>query len=335
MLMYIVRRIIMIIPVMIGLSILLFVISRLLPGDPVGLAAGPRATPEQIAALRAEFGLDQPLPVQYFNYLKGLLSGDWGASLMTRRPVLDDLRAYLPATIELVIASLTLAVIAGVPLGVLSAVRPGGPVDIAARLGSLASLSMPRFFLGLMLQLFFAMLLAWFPFGGRFPLIAFPPPTVTGLLTIDSLLIGDFEAFGLSLKHLALPALTMALSPMASILQLTRASTLEVLNQDYVLTARAMGLPRNLILFKYVLKNSLSATLTMTALFVGWALSGTVLVETVFDWPGIGLYATHSVISQDFMPILGVSITIGLIFTVINLLADLAYGLLNPKVQYK
>jgi peptide/nickel transport system permease protein len=335
MLIYILKRIIMIIPVLIGLSLLLFVISRLLPGDPVGLAAGPRATLEQIEALRVEFGLDKSLPVQYFNYIAGLLSGDWGASLITRRPVLDDLRIYLPATLELVVFSMTLSVIIGVPLGILSAVRPGGRLDVVVRIASLASLSMPRFFLGLMLQLFFAMLLAWFPLGGRFPFIVFPPPNVTGFMTIDSLVAGDIQAFGLSLKHLALPSIAMALSPMATILQLTRASTIETLNQDYVKTARAMGLSQRLILFKYVLKNSLSATLTMTALFVGWALSGTVLVETIFDWPGIGLYATHSVISQDFMPILGVSIVIGLIFIIINLIADLLYGMLNPKVQYK
>jgi len=335
MLVYTFRRILMIIPVLFGLSVLLFVISRLLPGDPVGLAAGPHATPELLAQLRAEFGLDRPLPVQYLRYVEGLLHGDWGTSLMTRRPVLDDLAIFLPATLELVIASLVMAVGLGIPLGVLAAVKLGRWQDVAVNAGSLAALSMPRFFLGLLLQLFFAMLLSWFPFGGRFPIIELPPPTVTGLLTVDALLDGDLHAFWVALQHLALPATAMALSPMATIARITRISVLEVLEQDYVLTARAMGLPERLILFKYVLKNALSATLTVTALFVGWALSGTVLVETVFDWPGIGLYATRSIVSQDFMPVLGVSLCIGAIFVVVNLIADLLYGVLNPKVQYR
>jgi peptide/nickel transport system permease protein len=335
MLTFILRRIILIVPVLFGLSILLFAISRLLPGDPVGLAAGPHATPAQIAQLRVEFGLDQPLPVQYWNYLHGLFTGNWGNSLMTRRPVLADLRAFLPATIELVVAGLFLAVVIGVPLGVLSAVKVNKMPDLLTNLASLAALSMPGFFLGLLLQLVFGMLLNWLPLSGRFPLIAMPPHNVTGFYTIDSLLSGRPAGFVTALRHLALPAITMALAPMAHIIRLTRASTLEVLHQDYVMTARAMGLPERQILFKYVLKNALSATLTMTALYVGWALSGTVLVETIFDWPGIGLYATQSVISQDFMPILGFSISIGVMFLVINLIADLLYGWLNPKVRYQ
>ena len=335
MLAYVLRRIVLLVPVLLGLSMMVFAIGRLLPGDPVMLAAGPNASKDEIAALSAEFGLDQPIPLQYWRYLTGLLHGDWGRSLQTRGPVLEDLKVYLPATLELVIAAMAIAVVAGILLGLLAAVRRNGWIDYLVRLASLASISMPRFFLGLMLQLVFAMWLGWAALGGRFPLTGSPPPTVTGMLTLDSLIAGDLQAFVLALQHLALPAIAMSLSPLATITRMMRASTMEVLQQDYVLTARALGIPPRKLLFKHVLRNALSSTLTVIGLYFGWLLGGTVLVETVFDWPGIGLYATKSILTQDFMPVMGVVLSIGTMFVVFNLVIDLLYGVINPKVQLR
>ena len=335
MLRYILRRLVLLVPVLLGLTVLVFGIGRLLPGDPVRLAAGPNASDAEVAALAREFGLDQPVVQQYWNYLTGLLHGDWGRSLQSRGPVVDDLKAFLPATLELVFAAMAIAIIVGIALGLLAALWRNGWVDYCVRLLSLASISMPRFFLGLLLQLVFAMWLGWFGLGGRFPLTASPPPTITGMLTLDSLFAGDMDSFVVAFKHLALPALAMSLSPLATITRMMRASTIEVLQQDYVLTARALGIPAAKLMFKHVLRNALSATLTVIGLYFGWLLSGTVLVETVFDWPGIGLYATKSILTQDFMPIMGVVLVIGALFVVFNLIVDLLYGVIDPRVKLK
>jgi len=332
MLRFVIRRIVLLIPVFIGLSLLVFVIGRILPGDPVQLAAGPQATKEEIEALRAEFGLDQPLIVQYANYARGLAEGDWGRSIQSRQPVLSELAAYLPATLELVLAAMIVAIVVGIPTGLISAVYRDRWPDIASRAISLGAISIPRFFLGLLLQLAFAMWLGWLPLGGRLPIIQEPPPHFTGFYTIDSLVAGDLATFWLVLQYLLMPAVALSLSPLATITRMMRASTLEVLSQDYVLTARALGLSQRLIVFKYVLKNALSASLTVIGLYFGWLLGGTVLVETVFDWPGIGLYATKAITTQDFMPVMGVTLCIGIVFVTVNLLVDLAYGLVNPKV---
>ncbi|MCE0505023.1 ABC transporter permease [Roseivivax sp. GX 12232] len=334
MLYFILRRCVMLIPVLIGLTLVMFAIARLLPGDPVGLAAGPNATQEEIAALAREFGLDKPIWVQYANYVGGLLQGDLGTSLLTRRPVAADIAAFLPATLELVIAAMTIAVVVGIPLGLVTAVWRNRWPDYVSQVLAIGAISMPRFFLGLLLQLCFAMWLMWLPLGGRLPIIVFPPPTVTGFLTIDTLIAGDLEAFWTALRHLAMPAIAMSLSPLATIMRMMRASTIEVMNQDYVMTARALGLPRGKIILKYVARNAVSATLTVIGLYFGWLLGGTVLVETVFDWPGLGLYATKAIISQDMMPVIGVALVIGLLFVVANLIIDLAYGVINPKVRY-
>ncbi|MFV0383250.1 ABC transporter permease [Paracoccus sp. (in: a-proteobacteria)] len=334
MLYFIMRRILLLIPVVIGLTIIMFAIARLLPGDPVGLAAGPNATQAEIAALAAEFGLDQPVWTQYFSYVGGLLHGDMGTSLLTRRPVALDIAAYLPATLELVFAAMFLAIVIGIPLGLITAIWRNRWPDYLSQIFAIGSISMPRFFLGLLLQLCFAMWLMWLPLGGRLPIIAFPPPTVTGFYTIDSLIVGDFETFWLALKHLAMPAIAMSLSPLATIMRMMRASSIEVMSMDYVTTARALGLPQGKIVRKYIARNAISATLTVIGLYFGWLLGGTVLVETVFDWPGLGLYATKAIISQDMMPVIAVALVIGLLFVLANLVIDLLYGVINPKVRY-
>lgn len=335
MLTFAVRRIVLLVPLMVGLSLLIFALMQLLPGDPVQLAAGAEASSGQIEALRRELGLDLPVPVQYWRYATGLLAGDWGMSVFSRRPVFTDLKIYMPATLELVLVAIVLAVVIGIPAGLLAAVYRDRWFDYLLRVISLGAISTPRFFLGLLLQLLFAMSLGWLPLGGRLPLILDPPPFLTGFLTLDSLAAGDLGLFFVALQHLVLPAAAMCLSPLATIIRMMRAMTLEVLQQDYVLTERALGLSRSLILFKYVLRNALSATLTVIGLFFGWLLGGTVLVEAVFDWPGIGLYATNALLAQDFMPVMGVALSVGVIFIVVNLLVDLCYGILNPRVRYE
>lgn len=334
MLYFILRRLLLLVPVIIGLTIIMFAIARVLPGDPVGLAAGPNATQSEIDALSREFGLDKPIWTQYFDYVGGLLHGDLGTSLLTRRPVASDIAAYLPATLELVLAAMFFAVIVGIPLGLVTAVWRNRWPDYLSQVAAIGAISMPRFFLGLLLQLCFAMWLMWLPLGGRFPIVMIPPPTVTGFLTIDSLLAGNLSAFWTALRYLALPAIAMSLSPLATIMRMMRASTIEVMGQDYVTTARALGLPRHKIMLKYIARNAISATLTVIGLYFGWLLGGTVLVETVFDWPGLGLYATKAIVSQDMMPVIGVALVIGLLFVIANLVIDLLYGVINPKVRY-
>lgn len=335
MLRFILRRLILLVPVLFGLTALVFAIARLLPGDPVALAAGPNATPAEIAAYGREFGLDRPLLAQYGAYLSGLLRGDFGVSIYTRRPVIEDISAYLPATLELVFSAMLIAILIGIPAGLAAAVWRDRWPDYVSRIVALGSISMPRFFLGLLLQLLFAMWLGWLPLGGRYPIIEDPPTLVTGFLTIDALVARDLSAFSVALQHLAMPAIAMSLSPLATIMRMMRASTLEVMQQDYVLTERALGLPQRLILFKYVARNAISATLTVIGLYFGWLLGGTVLVETVFDWPGLGLYATKAVVTQDFMPVIGVTLVIGTLFVLANFVIDLLYGVINPKVRYE
>lgn len=333
MILYILRRLLLLVPMLLGLTIIVFAIARLLPGDPVALAAGPNATPAVIESVRQEFGLDKSVPAQYWDYLTGLVQGDWGVSIFTRRPVFEDIMTFLPATIELVAAAMIIAICLGIPLGLGAAVMRNGVFDYLTRSISLAGIAMPRFFLGLLLQLFFVAWLDILPLAGRFPLIEIPPEHVTGLYTLDAILAGDWYSLKLALAHMALPAFAMSLSPLATIIRMMRASTIEILQQDYVMTARALGLSSRLILFKYVLKNAMTSTLTVIGLYVSWLLGGTVLVETVFDWPGLGLYATQAILSQDFMPVIGVTLVIAFIYLVTMLVVDLLYGVFNPKVR--
>lgn len=331
---YLIRRLVLAILVLVGLSIVTFVISHLVPGDPVRLAAGPQATAEQIRKLEEEFGLDKPLPVQYLDYAKGVLRGDLGRSLNTRRPVATDLRRYFPATLELTITSTFLGVVIGIPLAMAAAVFKDRWPDQFSRIFALSSISMPVFWLGMALQLILAMSLHLLPISGRFdPRVPFPTH-VTGLLLADSLLARDLSSFGIALRHIALPAFCQAVFAIAIITRLLRADILEVMQKDYVVMLRASGLPERVILFKYVLKNALIATVAMLGLLVGWQLGGSVMIETVFDWPGIGLYAVKSAMTLDFQPIMGVTLFVGLLFTIINLLVDISYGIIDPRIRY-
>jgi peptide/nickel transport system permease protein len=331
---FVIRRLLLAILVLVGLSIATFVISHMVPGDPVRLAAGPQATGEQIRQLGEEFGLDKPLPVQYLNYMKGVLRGDLGRSLNTRRPVATDLRQYFPATLELTVASTLLGLVIGVPLAMAAAVFRDRWPDQLSRIFALSSISMPVFWLGMTLQLTLAMSLHLLPINGRFdPRMPFPPH-VTGMLLVDSLLARDLNSFGIAATHIALPAFCQAVFAIAIITRLLRADILEVMQKDYVIMLRASGLPERVILFKYVLKNALIATVAMLGFLVGWELSGSVMIETVFDWPGIGLYAVESAMTLDFQPIMGITLFVGLLFTLINLLVDISYGVIDPRIRY-
>ncbi len=328
---YLLRRLLLVIPTLIGVSILTFILSRVVPGDPARLAAGAQATPEMYAQIRQEFGLDDPLPVQYWNYVTGIVQGDWGKSILSRRPVLDDLRVYWPATFELVVVAMTIAVIIGVPLGVLAAMRADRPADQISRIVALLGVSLPAFWLAILFQLFFALRLGWFPVSGR--IAGDPPATITGLYLLDSLLQGQWSTFVAAFRQILLPAITLSFPAMATIMRFTRASLLEVMGHDYVRTARAKGAKERSVILRHALRNALIPTVTMIGLSFGWAMGGSVLVETVFDWPGIGLYATKSALTLDFMPIMGIALLYGFVFSMINILVDVTYGALDPRVS--
>ena len=331
---YILRRIALVIPTLIGLSILTFSIARIVPGDPVGLAAGPQATEKIKEALRREFGLDQPLPIQYLNYMTGLFRGDWGESLYTRRVVINDLRVYWPATLELTTAAVVIATVLGVPAGVISAMYRNRMPDHVARVLSLFFVSFPSFWLAMIFQTWFGRDLGMFPIGKRLPVLVSPPAPTTGLFLIDSLVQLDFDTFLVSLHHLFIPALVLSFGAFASITRITRASMVEALEKDFVRMERAIGIPYRVIIFKYVLRNALIATITVISLNFGWLMAGAILVETIFDWPGLGLYAVHASLSLDFQPIMGIAILYGVVFSVVNILTDIVYGILDPRIRY-
>jgi peptide/nickel transport system permease protein len=331
---YILRRLLLMIPVLFGLSVLTFTMSHLLPGDPARLAAGPRATEEMVQVIVKEYGLDQPLHIQYITYVRNLIQGNWGKSMDSQRPVLDEIRRFFPATLELVFASMFMAFALGMPLGVIAARFKNRWPDQLASVFALSSVSFPRFWLALMLQLLLASSLSLLPVNGRYPTGLTPPAGLTGLYLVDSLLQGDFAAFGISLKHILMPAFVQSIGAMASITRMIRSDVLEVMSRDFVTMERSVGIPERIILGKYVLKNSFISTLTTIGLFFGFSLGGSVLVETVFDWPGIGLYAVKAAFYTDFQPIMGVTLVIGFSFMVVNLIVDLLYGVLDPRIRY-
>jgi len=316
-----------------GLLCLTFAISHVMPGDPARLAAGPDANQSMVETLRARYGLDRPLSVQFARYVSGLARGDLGESLRSRNAVREDLWRYFPNTFELVVLSLLLAVALGVPLGMLAAVYRDTWVDHATRVVSVSGVALPAFWLGLMLQLLLALYLGWLPLGGRLGLTATPPAPITHLLFVDALLRGEWRTLGDALAHAVLPVVTLCFPALASILRVNRAEMLDTLAQDYIKTARAQGFSGFRVATKYALRNAMIPTLSMIGLRYGWMLGGTILVETVFDWPGVGLYAVNAALSSDFQPIMGVTLLLGLNFMLANLVVDLAYGWLDPRIR--
>jgi peptide/nickel transport system permease protein len=330
---FVVRRVLLLVLMLFGLLALMFVISHLVPGDPARLAAGPDANASMVETIRKEYGLDRPVWVQFQRYLRGALTGELGRSLRTREDVLTDLARYFPNTLELVGGAMLVAVTLGVPLGVLSAVYRNTWVDHLTRFVSVSGVAIPAFWLGLMLQLVLAASWGVLPLGGRLKLISAPPAPITHLLLVDALLRGEWRTFGDAAGHAILPIVTLCFPALASIMRVNRAEMLEVLRQDYIVNARAQGLPDFRIVTHYALRNAMIPTLAMIGLRYGWMLGSTILVESVFDWPGIGLYAVASALSSDFQPVMGVTLVIGLNFMLANLLVDLAYGWLDPRIR--
>jgi peptide/nickel transport system permease protein len=332
---FILRRLALLIPVLIGVSLLTFTLSHVVPGDPARLVAGPHASEAQVAATRHAFGLDRPLWRQYFTYIGNLLHGDLGNSLHTQRPVRDDLGDFLPATIELTLAAMILTILLGIPLGVLAAVYRDRWIDTVTRLFSISGVSIPVFWLGLMLQFLLYYRLGWVPSGSRLDTGLQPPPRLTGLYTLDSLLTGHLALFVNSLWHILLPAVVLSYGSLAVVSRMMRASMLEVMGRDYIRTARAKGVARRGVLWRHALRNALLPTITVAGLQMGYLLSGALLVEAVFSWSGIGLYAVQSIVSSDFNAIMSVTLVIAAMFILINLFVDILYAVVDPRIHYR
>ncbi|HEV2955088.1 MAG TPA: ABC transporter permease [Xanthobacteraceae bacterium] len=323
------KRLAWLAPTLAGLVAIVFFISRVIPADPVALVAGETASRAQIELLRQKLGLDQPLIVQLAQYYKQLLSGDLGTSLFTTRPVWEDLSARLPATIELTVAAMLVSVVFGIPLGVVAALHRNRFIDHLLRVVTVAGLAVASFWLALLLQLLFAMDLRWLPLQAR--ITGFPPPAITGFYVIDALIEGNFTRLGNVLAHLTLPALTLAFPALATVVRFTRAGVLETLQRSFVIYQRAMGIPAGLIVWKYVLRNSLISTVTQIGLLFGILLAGAVVIETVFQWPGIGAYAFEAILQSDYPGVMGFTLYAGFVFGIVNLIVDVGHAVLDPR----
>jgi peptide/nickel transport system permease protein len=331
---YILRRLIYMIPVIFGVTVLVFIISHAIPGDPAKMIAGPKASRQAVENIRKAHGLDRPLPVQYLRFVSGLFRGDLGVSIRNHRPVTHDLKDFFPATLELTLASITLCLVIGIPLGIISAVRRNRLIDHVTRVFSVFGVSMPVFWLGLMLLLLFYRQLGWLPGSGRLDIGMSPPVHVTGLYLIDSLMEGRPDKFFNAASHILLPAFCLSYVYLAIVTRIVRSSMIEVLNQEFITTARANGISETVIVLKHAFKNSLIPTVTITGLSIGELLGGAILTETIFGWPGMGKYVVDSVGYLDFPAIMGFTLTVSIVYVSINLLVDVLYAFLNPKIQY-
>jgi peptide/nickel transport system permease protein len=330
---FIVRRFAGLLFVLLGVSLITFFLAQVVPVDPAATALGSNAREEQIEAYRKQLGLDQPAPVQYINYMQRLLRGDLGQSIRTRRPVTDDLRDYLPATIELSLAAMLVAIGFGIPLGILSSLRRNTWVDATARMIALIGGSMPIFYIGLLALGVFWRQLKWLPGPGRLDSTLKPPTQITGLFTVDAFLTGNWTAFWNASAHLLLPALVLGYFSTAVLLRMTRSSMLEMLGQDFVRTARAKGLGERVVIGRHVFKNAFPPILTTIGLIFGSLLSGAVLTETIFSWPGLGRYATTSVTTLDYPAVMGVTLVAAFIYPLVNTLVDIGYSFIDPRIR--
>jgi peptide/nickel transport system permease protein len=327
-------RLLSALPNLAGVVVITFILTRALPGDPAAYFAGAAATEEAIAQVRTQLGLDKPLLEQFFLYVAGLARGDMGLSLTTGQPVAQELLARLPASLEMVFLALLLACAIALPLGVLAATRPGSWIDQLCRLVTTAGVSLPTFFTGLLLAYVFYFLLGWAPSPmGRLDPMFSPPSTITGLYLVDAALAGDPSMWWASFKQLILPVLTMAIFVLAPIARMTRASMLSVLSADFIRTARASGLSRGTVLVTYALRNALLPVVTTLGMVFGFMLGSSVIVEKVFGWPGVGSYAIDALTASDYAPVQGFVLAMGVLFVLLNLLVDLLYGLIDPRVS--
>jgi dipeptide transport system permease protein len=334
MLSMVLRRLVLAVPSLIGVVIVTFILTRALPGDPAAYFAGPAATKEAVDQVRVKLGLDKPLPVQFFRYVGDLSHGDLGVSLTTGQPVATEIRTRLPASAELTLLGLVLAMAAAVPLGIVAAMRPGSLVDHACRVVATAGVSLPVFFTGLILVYVFYYLLGIAPAPlGRLDVFFSAPPQVTGFYLIDSLIARDGEAFMASLKQLILPALTLAIFSLAPIARMTRASMLAVLASDFVRTARASGLSGFTVIVTYAFRNAMLPVVTTLGMVFSFLLGANVLVEKVFAWPGIGSFAVEALIASDFAPVQGFVLTMAVMYVALNLAIDILYGIIDPRLR--
>lgn len=329
----IIKRLLMMILVLFGVTIIVFFLSHVIPGDPARMMAGQRASQDTLISIRKQLGLDKPLIVQYFIYMKGLLSGNLGTSIRTQQPVISDLATYFPATLELVLYAFLIALIVGIPLGVLTSLKQNTLTDYLGRIFCIGGVSIPAFWGGIILILIFYSKLNLLPSSGRLSLGVVFNAKITGLITIDSLLTGNFAVFKDSLRHLILPAIVLSYAQLATITRQVRSSMIEVLNEEYIKTARANGIKEKFLIISYALRNALVPTITVVGLSLGGLLGGAVVTETVFNWPGMGKYVVDSIAFLDFQSIMGFTIVIVIGYVLINLVVDILYMLLNPQTR--
>ena len=332
MIQYLVRRILLAVPVVIGVTFLAFGM-LLATGDPTTALAGEHATPELRAAIREELGLDDPLPIQYGRFLWRLLQGDFGRSIMTRSSVQSELKLFFPATVELAMAAMVLAVLIGVPLGILAGYKHNSFIDLGTTFGALVGVSMPIFWLGLMLLWFFGLKLNWFPNTGRIDQDV-NLHTITNLYILDSILTGNIPALLSALHHIALPAFALATIPTAFIARITRSAMIDVLSTDFIRTARAKGLIERLVVLKHALKNAMLPVITVIGLQTGSLLAGAILTETIFAWPGMGRWIVNAIVARNFPVVQTGVLVFALIFIAVNLLVDISYGWFDPRIRY-
>jgi peptide/nickel transport system permease protein len=333
MLRFVVRRLLLLVPILLGVSLLLFGWIRALPGSPAEALLGEHATPQSIARIRHQYGLDKPIPVQYWNYVKTLAHGNLGTSITTQRTITYEIGHRFPATVELAFAAMFLSILVGIPIGFFAAKRYGSVFDHISLVGSLIGISIPIFFLGLILKWIFAVKLGWLPSLGREDVLA-TRPHPTNFYLLDALLNGDAGAFWDALKHLILPAVALGSIPLAIVARITRAAVLDVQNEDYVRTARAKGLAPMIVDSRHVLRNALLPVSTIIGLQTGLLLSGAVLTETIFAWPGIGFWLKEAIFNRDYPVLQGGVLFVAVVFVLVNLLVDISYAIINPRIRY-
>lgn len=317
------------VPTLLGLLAIVFFISHVIPADPAAFVAGENASAATIAEVRQRLGLDQTLHIQFLRYLQSILAGEMGQSIYTGRPVSEDLLSRLPATLELALGAVLVASVIGIPLGVISALRRNSWLDHALRVLTIAGLAIASFWFAILLQLLFSMRLGWTPLHGRID--GWGPDQITGFYLIDALILQDPEIFVDALRHMILPVVTLAVPAAATIVRFTRAGVLNALQSNYVLYETAMGYPRRLVIWKYVLRNALIGTVTQIGLIFGILLAGAVVVEAVFDWPGLGSFAVNSILSSDYNAVMGFTVIVGAMFILVNLMVDILQGVIDPR----
>ncbi|NNF97744.1 MAG: ABC transporter permease [Desulfobacteraceae bacterium] len=332
MLQYLIRRVVTLAITLIGIMVVTFFISLVIPADPLSSIAGPQAPQETVDRLRKLYGFDQPIYIQFGRYANRLAHGDLGTSFQTGRPVLEDIAKYFPATFELATIALFFSIIVGIPLGVLSAVYRNSPIDHFSRVLSLIGVSMPVFWLGLVFLLIFYFKLGWFPEPGRLDIMLIEPERLTGMLLVDSLIALDWEVFFDALKHMFLPAFVLGLYGLAGIARIVRSSMLDVLSQEYIKTARIKGAREFIVLTRHALRNALIPAVTIIGLTYGGLLEGSVLTETIFSWPGLGRYLGTAFLTLDLNAVVGGTMLVALTFCLVNLVVDLLYAFLDPKI---